>query len=97
MSGNPPEVERKDTGIMPDSPYRRKLLAERFVPWPLPSHEVTPREPNCAVSDWGYACQRGWVSDQRFARSATETVIKRTNRAVSKKWHALDAKGNLSL
>jgi hypothetical protein len=37
------------------------------------------------VSEWGASCGRGFVSDARFARPGDQ-VIKRTNRAVTRKW-----------
>lgn len=40
------------------------------------------------VSQWGNACQRGFVRDSRFGPGQ---VIKGTNRAVSRKWRKLDS------
>lgn len=36
--------------------------------------------PTC---EWGYECQRGFVSDSRFGGG---TVIKRTNRQTTRRW-----------
>jgi hypothetical protein len=49
-------------------------------------HTIDPKTGIWPVAEWGSLCGRGFVSDARFARSATEEVIKRTNRSVTRKW-----------
>jgi hypothetical protein len=36
------------------------------------------------ISEWGYACARGFVSDSRFGEG--QPVIKRTNRETTRRW-----------
>lgn len=77
-------------------PYRGivvkgKLLSPdaKFIPWPLPklSTHVKGEGGVLPISEWGAECGRGFVSDSRF--SATDRVIKRTNRQSTRKWRAV--------
>lgn len=67
------------------------------VQWRGPGSELhKPKPINPAtgiyfISDWGANCQRGFVSDSRFASSSSETVIKRTNRETTRKWRKVQA------
>ena len=45
------------------------------------------------MSEWGAECGRGFCSDARFS-GGKDRVIKRTNRAVTRKWHKLENKTN---
>jgi hypothetical protein len=40
-------------------------------------------------SEWGSECQRGFVSNDRFATRG-DRVIKRTNRSTTRKWRKLN-------
>ena len=54
-----------------------------------PKGEEKERDPKTgifAIKDWGPHCGRGFVSDSRFG---SDLVIKRTNRASTKKWRKL--------
>jgi hypothetical protein len=57
---------------------------------PMKSHTIDPKTGIWPMSEWGSACQRGFVSDSRF--SPSDTVIKRTNRETSRKWRRLEPK-----
>jgi hypothetical protein len=56
-----------------------------------PGKHIDPSTGIWPISEWGGACQRGFVSDARFGPG--ETVIKRTNRETTKKWRALGEPG----
>ena len=42
------------------------------------------------IAEWGPECARGFVSDARFSRG-NDKVIKRTNRATTRKWRKVMA------
>lgn len=44
------------------------------------------------ISEWGGACKRGFVSDARFDSGKGDQVIKRTNRAKTRKWYRSEKK-----
>lgn len=46
---------------------------------------IDPKTGIWPIAEWGAACARGFVSNERFAR-AGDKVIKRTNRTTTKKW-----------
>ena len=53
-----------------------------------PNHPGRHIDPNTGIwpaAEWGSACQRGFVSCERFARPGDQ-VIERTNRNTSRKW-----------
>ena len=50
--------------------------------------ERDPKTGIFAIKDWGPHCGRGFVSDSRFG---SDLVIKRTNRASTKKWRKLSS------
>jgi hypothetical protein len=50
-----------------------------------PGKHIDPATGIWPISEWGSECGRGFVSDARFARGG-ERVIKRTSRAVTRKW-----------
>jgi hypothetical protein len=51
-----------------------------------PGHHIDPKTGIWPISEWGPSCGRGFVSNARFARSASEQVIQRTNRETTRKW-----------
>jgi hypothetical protein len=51
--------------------------------------QIDPQTGIWPISEWGAECGRGLVSDARFGYD--NRVIKRTNRATSRKWRRLDA------
>jgi hypothetical protein len=53
-----------------------------------PGKHIDPRTGIWPIEEWGAACQRGFVSHERFARP-TDTVIKRTN-DTTRKWRKLN-------
>lgn len=59
---------------------------------PAPNHPGKHIDPATAIwpiAEWGSSCGRGFVSNERFARSKTETVLKRANRKNTKRWYRL--------
>jgi hypothetical protein len=53
-----------------------------------PGKHIDTRTGIWPISEWGPSCGRGFVSNQRFARSPSEQVIQRTNRDTTRKWRA---------
>lgn len=53
-----------------------------------PGKHINPETGCWPISEWGPECGRGFVSNERFARGG-ERVIKRANRAKTKKWYQL--------
>jgi hypothetical protein len=66
----------------------RSRTNRRCIPWPLA--ETKPCTGVRAISKWGAACGRGFVSDLRFG--ANQPVIRRTSRNVTRKWRALNGR-----
>jgi len=76
-------------------------MRQRMIPWPLlhepvprpaPQETGTPGQPDyLQLGRWwdnlapGHSCARGWVSAERFASSASEAVIPRTNRSAQRR------------
>lgn len=61
---------------------------EDFPPHPTkPGKHIDPATGIFPICEWGAECRRGFVSNSRFASSATEKVIPRTNRSAQKKKH----------
>lgn len=48
-----------------------------------PVRRIDPKTGIKPIADWGNACYQGFVSDSRFGSGL---VIKRTNRATTRKW-----------
>lgn len=48
-----------------------------------PGKHIDPDAGGWPISEWGYSCGRGFVSDARFGGGQ---VIKRTNRDTTRKW-----------
>jgi len=68
-----------------------------FVPWRLvdilqgpKNRTIDPETRIWPISEWGYECGRGFVSEARFAGDSGTRVIKRTNRNTTRKWRAID-------
>jgi hypothetical protein len=57
---------------------------------PFKVQQIDPATGIWRIADWGSECARGFVSDQRFARGSQDKVIKRTNRATTRKWRRLE-------
>lgn len=53
-----------------------------------PGKHVDPETGIWPISEWGWSCARGFVSDSRF--SPTDQVIPRTNRETTRKWRRLE-------
>jgi hypothetical protein len=63
----------------------------QFVPWPLAEtkpYTVDPETGIRPIAEWGACCGRGFVSNARFGPN--QLVIPRTNRAITRKWRALN-------
>lgn len=58
--------------------------SRQFAWAPYPADIGEPK----ARAGWGGACQRGFVSDERFGPG--QTVIPRTNREVTRKWRSVE-------
>ncbi len=67
-------MEASETTLIPDPRRPGKHIDPQTGIWP--------------ISEWGFECMRGFVSDSRFGPN--DLVIKRTNRAITRKW--LEAK-----
>jgi hypothetical protein len=68
-------------------------MACRFVPWPRAKakpHTIDPQTGIRPIKEWGASCGRGFVSDSRFGPN--QLVIRRTNRAITRKWKALNGR-----
>lgn len=48
-----------------------------------PAKHINPETGIWPISEWGYGCKRGFVSDARFGSGQ---VIQRTNRETTRKW-----------
>jgi hypothetical protein len=53
-------------------------------------HTIDPETGIWPIREWGPSCARGFVGNERFA-TKNDQVIKRTNRAVTKKWLKVSA------
>jgi hypothetical protein len=51
-----------------------------------PRKHIDPRTGIWPMSEWGWECARGFVSDARFDRGE-DRVIKRASRETSRKWY----------
>lgn len=49
-----------------------------------PEKHIDPATGIWPISEWGYSCAMGFVSDSRFGSSCR--VIKRTNRETTRRW-----------
>jgi hypothetical protein len=58
-----------------------------------PGKHIDPATGIWPICEWGGACQRGFVSHERFARGS-EQVIKRTNRNNSRRWRQIQERTN---
>jgi len=66
-------------------------MSDDLLPHPTrPGKHIDPKTGILPISEWGASCGRGFVGDSRFA-TKNDSVIKRTNRAVTKKWRKVDA------
>ena len=52
-------------------------------------HRIDPETGIWPIEEWGSECGRGFVSDGRFRRSGKERIIKRADRAKTRKWYRL--------
>jgi hypothetical protein len=90
MESQPPVQPAYLTTLGIEDWRREKHILERMRA--IAQMPVDPRRPDkhrdpaggWPIEEWGYLCARGFVSDSRFGANAT--VIKRTDRNVSRKW-----------
>lgn len=76
-----------DANKMVTDPARlRELRAERFVPWPLAKSSVAHVYNGGELHLTRPCTTPGFVSDARFGGGE---VVKRTNRATTRKWRGL--------
>jgi hypothetical protein len=93
VSGDPVPDHVREAMERSREPWKvRNRSACRFILWPPPAEEKThttdPRTGIRPISQWGASCGRGFVSNARFGPN--QPVIRRTNRAITRKWRALN-------
>jgi hypothetical protein len=78
-------VDSEQTGLV------TKLKVEDMPPDPRhPGKHINPETGIWPTCEWGYECQRGFISDQRFGSGQ---VIKRTSRGVTRRWGQSEGHG----